>query len=108
MFKGVIVMVSIGQTVYYARFCTKANIKQVLRLRVQSVSGNYFTAMDESTKESYPFFMQQLHNDVFYEENTARQILKHKIKEEKIKNENRNPIYKVDMLPGQTDLFDYI
>ena len=52
--------------------------------------------------------MQQLHNDVFYEESTARQILKHKIKEEKIKNENRHPISKVDMLPGQTDLFDYI
>ena len=31
-----------------------------------------------------------------------------KIKEEKIKQENRHPISKVDMLTGQTDLFDFI
>ena len=106
-------MVTIGQTVYYARLCSKAGIKEVLRLRVQSVSGNYFTAVNEASKESYPFFVQQLHNDVFYEESTARQVLKQKIKEEKIKEEkikqeNRHPISKVDMLQGQTDLFDFI
>ena len=61
-------MVTIGQTVYYARLCSKAGIKDVLQLRVQSVSGNYFTAVNEDSKESYPFFVQQLHNDVFYEE----------------------------------------
>ena len=105
-------MVTIGQTVYYARLCSKAGVKEVLRLRVQSVSGNYFTAVNEaskeSSKESYPFFVQQIHNDVFYEETTARQVLKQKIKAEKIKQENRHPISKVDMLPGQTDLFDFL
>ena len=101
-------MVTIGQTVYYARLCSKAGIKDVLQLRVQSVSENYFTAVNEDSKESYPFFVQQLHNDVFYEESTARQVLKQKIKAEKIKQENRHPISKVDMLPGQTDLFDFL
>ena len=101
-------MVSIGQTVYYTRLCSKAGIKDVLQLSVQSVSGNYFTAVNEDSKESYPFFVQQLHNDVFYEESTARQVLKQKIKAEKIKQENRHPISKVDMLTGQTDLFDFI
>ena len=101
-------MVTIGQTVYYARLCSKSGIKDVLQLRVQSVSGNYFTAVNEASKESYPFFVQQIHNDVFYEESTARKVLKQKIKEEKIKQENRHPISKVDMLQGQTDLFDFI
>ena len=45
-------MVTIGQTVYYARLCSKAGIKDVLQLRVQSVSGNYFTAVNEDSKES--------------------------------------------------------
>ena len=75
-------MVTSGQTVYYARLCSKAGVKEVLRLRVQSISGNYFTAVNEDSKESYPFFGQQLHNDVFYEESTARQVLKQKIKQE--------------------------
>ena len=101
-------MVTIGQTVYYARLCSKSGIKEVLRLRVQSASENYITAVNEASKESYRFFLQQLHKDVFYEESTARQVLKQKIKEEKIKQENRHPISKVDMLPGQTDLFDFI
>ena len=97
-----------GQTVYYARVCIKAGIIEVVPLKVQHVTPNYFTAVDERTNMLIPFFTSQLHNDVFYEKSTASQIVEHKAKMETIRQQNRHQIPKVGQLPGQTDLFDYM
>lgn len=97
-----------GQTVYYARVCVKAGIVEVVPLGVTHVTENYFTAVDYRTNNVLPFFTNQLHNDVFYEESIAMKVVEEKLKAESLKKQNRYPIPKDGQLPGQTDLFDYV
>ena len=57
--------INIGDTLYYARVMPKLGIFDVYDLKVRTIAGTYFVAIDKRDKKSYLFNFTDINKTVF-------------------------------------------
>lgn len=81
-------LITIGDTLYFARIIPRLGMYDVLDLKVRTVKGDYFACIDKRDKKSYLFSYKNINDTIFiYRRDAVEKVKEAEMNKPKINTE---------------------